>query len=162
LSLVAGDMDRDDHAIAVIRVPMWKDATRTHAVFVCHMGELHFTANVDSTYNSNNIYGVVTSDGNEFLGVVVATWGKRINFSWMLEIEVHLWTGFVPRSRQSHMPSTVTSRKAPNPWIFLVLSLSSFAAFALVVKHRENTNPASKQPRQADHPLIPPRHKEGL
>lgn len=41
-SFAAGDTDRDDHAIAVIRVPMWKDAMRTQAVFVYHVQEIEF------------------------------------------------------------------------------------------------------------------------
>ncbi|TFK42838.1 hypothetical protein BDQ12DRAFT_676873 [Crucibulum laeve] len=54
----------------------------------------------------------------------------------------------------------MSSRKAPNPWLFVALSVSSFAIFYSVIKRREQTNPASLQPRQADHPLVPPRHKE--
>ncbi|KAF8876032.1 hypothetical protein CPB84DRAFT_1796165 [Gymnopilus junonius] len=52
------------------------------------------------------------------------------------------------------------SPSPPNPWLLLGLSLSSFAVFFAVVKRREQTNPASRLPRQADHPLVPPRHRE--
>jgi len=51
-------------------------------------------------------------------------------------------------------------RQGPNPWLLLAFSLSSFAVFAVVVKHREKNYPASAQPRQADHPLVPPRHND--
>lgn len=51
-------------------------------------------------------------------------------------------------------------RQGPNPWLLLGLSVASFAAFYVTVKHREQTYPASQQPRQADHPLVPPRHKQ--
>ncbi|TFK72576.1 hypothetical protein BDN72DRAFT_316924 [Pluteus cervinus] len=51
-------------------------------------------------------------------------------------------------------------QKGPNPWLFVVVSLTSFAAFYSVVKRRETSSPASLQPRQQDHPLVPPRHKE--
>ena len=54
--------------------------------------------------------------------------------------------------------SAFMTRKGPNPLLFVALSLSSFAIFFVVIKHRENTNPASLNPRQADHPLVPPRH----
>jgi len=50
--------------------------------------------------------------------------------------------------------------KAPNPWLFVALSVSSFATFYILVKHRAKTSPASLQPRQLDHPLIPPHRKE--
>ncbi|KIK82286.1 hypothetical protein PAXRUDRAFT_85278, partial [Paxillus rubicundulus Ve08.2h10] len=54
-------------------------------------------------------------------------------------------------------PST-PARKGPNPLLFLGLSLVSCGAFFLVVKYREATHPASKQPRHHDNPLVPPRH----
>lgn len=54
----------------------------------------------------------------------------------------------------------MTIRKGPNPWLLVGLTVSSFAAFFFIVKQRENSNPASFRPRQADHPLIPPRRKE--
>ncbi|KAJ7582470.1 hypothetical protein C8J56DRAFT_792423 [Mycena floridula] len=46
--------------------------------------------------------------------------------------------------------------KPPNPWIFVALTASSFVAFYFIVNHREKTNPASRNPRQLDHPLTPP------
>ncbi|KAF9232011.1 ADK-domain-containing protein [Melanogaster broomeanus] len=49
-------------------------------------------------------------------------------------------------------------RRRPNPLLFIGLSLVSCGAFFLIVKHREATHPASKQPRQHDNPLVPPRH----
>ncbi|KAH7908013.1 hypothetical protein BJ138DRAFT_409605 [Hygrophoropsis aurantiaca] len=57
------------------------------------------------------------------------------------------------------MPST-SSRKGPNPFLFFGLSLVSFGAFLYIVKRREVTYPASKQPRQQDNPLVPPRHRD--
>jgi len=50
--------------------------------------------------------------------------------------------------------SAFMTRKGPNPLLFAALSLSSFAIFFAVIKHREST---SLNPRQADHPLLPPR-----
>ena len=50
--------------------------------------------------------------------------------------------------------------RGPNPWLLVALSISSFVAFAAVLKTRETTNPASSQPRQLDHPLVPPRHND--
>ena len=46
------------------------------------------------------------------------------------------------------------TRKGPNPLLFVALSLSSFAIFFAVIKHRQGTSPTT---RQADHPLLPPR-----
>jgi hypothetical protein len=71
----------------------------------------------------------------------------------MVELEVH------GREKQ-RLTLALMTRKGPNPWLLVALSLSSFAAFYSVVKHREQTNPASSLPRQADHPLVPPRHKD--
>lgn len=48
--------------------------------------------------------------------------------------------------------------KAPNPFLFVGLSLASFGAFYLLARHRATTYPASAQPRQHDNPLVPPRH----
>ncbi|KZT03434.1 uncharacterized protein LAESUDRAFT_659924, partial [Laetiporus sulphureus 93-53] len=48
--------------------------------------------------------------------------------------------------------------KAPNPLYFVGISLASFGAFYYLVKYRAATYPASRQPRQHDSPLIPPRH----
>ncbi|KAI0736504.1 hypothetical protein C8Q72DRAFT_767859 [Fomitopsis betulina] len=50
--------------------------------------------------------------------------------------------------------------KAPNPLLFVGLSLASFGAFYLLVHHRSRTYPASAQPRQHDNPLVPPRHHD--
>ncbi|TFL05815.1 hypothetical protein BDV98DRAFT_499788 [Pterulicium gracile] len=52
------------------------------------------------------------------------------------------------------------SSKPPNPYLFGLLLAISFSTFYLVNKHRERTSPASAGPRQLDHPLVPPRHKE--
>ncbi|KAH9914693.1 uncharacterized protein B0H18DRAFT_886695 [Fomitopsis serialis] len=48
--------------------------------------------------------------------------------------------------------------KAPNPFLFVGLSLASFGAFYFLARHRAATYPASQQPRQQDNPLVPPRH----
>lgn len=45
--------------------------------------------------------------------------------------------------------------RPPNPWIFVALSASSFLTFYVLIKYREKTNPASLNPRQQDHPLVP-------
>lgn len=50
--------------------------------------------------------------------------------------------------------------KAPNPLAFIALCSLSFGAFFYLTKHQEAINPASKKPRQLDHPLVPPRHKD--
>ncbi|KAG2079173.1 hypothetical protein BDR04DRAFT_997831 [Suillus decipiens] len=59
--------------------------------------------------------------------------------------------------RYKEPPST---RKGPNPFLFLGLSLASFGIFYYIVKRRETAYPASKQPRQHDNPLVPPRHRD--
>ena len=51
-------------------------------------------------------------------------------------------------------------RKHPHPALFVAISALSFAAFYATLKHRATTHPASAQPRQHDHPLVPPRHKD--
>lgn len=51
-------------------------------------------------------------------------------------------------------------KKHPNPLLFVGISALSFVAFYATLKYRQATYPASAQPRQADHPLVPPRHKE--
>jgi hypothetical protein len=51
-------------------------------------------------------------------------------------------------------PFLFMTRKGPNPLVFAALSLSSFAIFFAVIKHRQGT---SLTIRQADHPLLPPR-----
>lgn len=50
------------------------------------------------------------------------------------------------------MPST----KPPNPWLFAAVSVSSLFTFYIILKQREKSHPLSQQPRQADHPLVPP------
>ncbi|KAH7889820.1 hypothetical protein F5I97DRAFT_1847582 [Phlebopus sp. FC_14] len=57
------------------------------------------------------------------------------------------------------MASTST-RRGPNPFLFAGLAAASFLTFYSIVKHREVTSPASKQPRQHDNPLVPPRHRD--
>ncbi|KAF5346172.1 hypothetical protein D9758_009920 [Tetrapyrgos nigripes] len=52
--------------------------------------------------------------------------------------------------------------KPPNPFLLVGLSAASFFAFYLVLKRREQTNPASKLPRQQDHPLVPPVQQDDL
>ncbi|PSR75124.1 hypothetical protein PHLCEN_2v9309 [Hermanssonia centrifuga] len=51
-------------------------------------------------------------------------------------------------------------RNYPNPFLFVGISLLSYGAFWLLLQHRQATYPASKQPRQADSPLIPPIHRD--
>jgi len=93
---------------------------------------------------------MLTADGDDIWSVSIAAWTERINIGWVVEFEVHCQVCM----------TQPPIRKGPNPWLLLALSLSSFAAFFTVVKRREQTHPASLQPRQADHPLVPPRHKE--
>ncbi|KAI0713333.1 hypothetical protein C8Q76DRAFT_620153 [Earliella scabrosa] len=50
--------------------------------------------------------------------------------------------------------------KPPNPVLFLAISALSFAAFYATIRYRAATHPASAQPRQHDHPLVPPRHRD--
>ncbi|KAI0735659.1 hypothetical protein C8Q76DRAFT_610805 [Earliella scabrosa] len=50
--------------------------------------------------------------------------------------------------------------KPPNPVVFLVISALSFAAFYATIRYRAATHPASAQPRQHDHPLVPPSHRD--
>ena len=50
--------------------------------------------------------------------------------------------------------------KHPNPFLFVAISGLSFVAFYATLKYRAATHPASAQPRQHDHPLVPPRHKD--
>lgn len=54
----------------------------------------------------------------------------------------------------------ISARKGPNPFLFLGLSVASFGVFYYIIKRRETVYPASKQPRQHDNPLIPPRHRD--
>jgi hypothetical protein len=51
-------------------------------------------------------------------------------------------------------PFLFMTRKGPNPLLLVALSVSSFAVFFAVLKHRQGT---SLTIRQADHPLLPPR-----
>ncbi|KAI0340150.1 hypothetical protein BDW22DRAFT_1334971 [Trametopsis cervina] len=48
------------------------------------------------------------------------------------------------------------------PASFLGISLLSYGAFFVLLKHRQETYPASHQPRQRDSPFIPPVHTEEL
>ncbi|THU75370.1 hypothetical protein K435DRAFT_707286 [Dendrothele bispora CBS 962.96] len=54
----------------------------------------------------------------------------------------------------------MAGQKPPNPFFLIGISAGSFLAFYFVLKRREQTNPASKLPRQQDHPLVPPIRKE--
>ena len=56
--------------------------------------------------------------------------------------------------------SMAPPKKHPNPLLFVGISALSFVAFSATLRYRQATSPASAQPRQADHPLVPPRHKE--
>lgn len=51
-------------------------------------------------------------------------------------------------------PFLFMTKKGPNPLLLAALSLTSFAVFFAVIKHRQGT-PLTI--RQADHPLLPPR-----
>ncbi|KAI9566548.1 hypothetical protein HD554DRAFT_2025314 [Boletus coccyginus] len=53
-----------------------------------------------------------------------------------------------------------TVRKSPNPFLFLGLIVASGGTFYLIVRHRETAHPASKQPLQHAHPLVPPRQHD--
>ncbi|KAF8553393.1 hypothetical protein OG21DRAFT_1252297 [Imleria badia] len=53
-----------------------------------------------------------------------------------------------------------TARKGPNPLLLFGLIFASAGTFYLIVKHRETTHPASKQPLQHAHPLVPPRQND--
>ena len=55
-----------------------------------------------------------------------------------------------------------SNRKYPNPFLFVGVSLASYAAFYYLIQHRQATYPASQQARQRDSPLIPPIHPEDL
>lgn len=48
------------------------------------------------------------------------------------------------------------------PVSFVGISLLSYGAFFLLLKHRQDTYPASTQPRHRDSPFIPPIHQEDL
>ncbi|KAI0693891.1 hypothetical protein BC835DRAFT_1275384 [Cytidiella melzeri] len=48
------------------------------------------------------------------------------------------------------------------PASFVGISLLSYGVFFLLLKHRQNTYPASAQPRQRDSPFIPSVHPEEL
>lgn len=98
------------------------------------------------THDLNHLYRVLTAYGDEVGSCGVSGGTEDMDLSGMVEMEVHV--------------QLLMSPSPPNPWLLLGLSLSSFAVFFVVVKRREQTNPASHQPRQADHPLVPPRHKE--
>lgn len=49
-------------------------------------------------------------------------------------------------------------RNYPNPFLFIAISAASYAVFWAILEHRKVTYPASKQPRQFENPLVPPRH----
>ncbi|KAF8124013.1 hypothetical protein EV363DRAFT_724944 [Boletus edulis] len=53
-----------------------------------------------------------------------------------------------------------STRRGPNPFLLLGLILASGGTFYFVVKRREATHPASKQPLQRAHPLVPPRQHD--
>ncbi|KAH0830465.1 hypothetical protein J3R83DRAFT_1890, partial [Lanmaoa asiatica] len=55
---------------------------------------------------------------------------------------------------------STTARKGPNPLFFFGLFLAAGGTFHFIVKHREATYPASKQPLQHAHPLVPPRQHD--
>lgn len=106
------------------------------------------------THHLQNLNGVSASDSDQIASIVGVAWPESVNVCGVVELEVH------SGRRQTLIWTLMTIRKGPNPWVLLALSASSFAAFYLVVKNREQTNPASAYPRQADHPLVPPRHKD--
>ena len=62
------------------------------------------------------------------------------------------------RRTRARLDELCMPNKAPNPLLFVGLSLASFGAFYLLARHRATTYPASAQPRQHDNPLVPPRH----
>ena len=49
-------------------------------------------------------------------------------------------------------------RNYPNPFLFLTISVASYGVFWVILQHRQTSYPASKQPRQSENPLVPPRH----
>ena len=55
-------------------------------------------------------------------------------------------------------PQPPGKRNYPNPFLFIAISVASYGVFWGILQYRQATNPASKQPRQYDSPLVPPRH----
>jgi hypothetical protein len=50
--------------------------------------------------------------------------------------------------------------KAPNPLALVGIAAAAFGAFAYTVNSRQESHPASKQPKQRANPLIPPTAKD--
>lgn len=89
---------------------------------------------------------MLAADGKQVGGLWVGAGAEGEDVGWVFKVSVHVQLASMP------------PRTGPNPWLLLGLSLASFATFYSVVKSREETAPASQRPRQADHPLVPPRH----
>ena len=41
------------------------------------------------TYDLNNLYRMLTADGDDIWSIGVAAWTERINIGWVVEFEVH-------------------------------------------------------------------------
>ncbi len=65
-------------------------------------------------------------------------------------------------SRCAMSPPRSKASKYFLPASFVGISLLSYGAFFLLLKHRQDTYPASTQPRHRDSPFIPPIHQEDL
>jgi hypothetical protein len=103
------------------------------------------------TDDDNDIDRILTPYCEKICCIVVGTSAEDMDESGMAITDVHD-RGNPICNRDCHM-------RAPNPWALAGLSLSSFIVFFTVLKHREKSHPASLQPRQLDHPLVPPRHQ---
>ena len=55
---------------------------------------------------------------------------------------------------------SMNPKNVPNPFAFAGLSLIATGTLYWLLKRRESTYPASIQPRQHDHPLVPPRQRD--
>jgi hypothetical protein len=111
-------------------------------------------------HNVENIDGMVGADSNEALTVVIlagmedTNWGDKVVADVHNDKERRKWR---KRSFGSHVSVLMAAPKPPNPFVLLSITCASFAAFYLVLKHRETSYPASNQPRHQDHPLTPPK-----
>lgn len=65
---------------------------------------------------------------------------------------------------QSSAPSSSRppTHKAPHPALFAAVTLLAFGTFAVLVRHRAETAPASARPRLNDHVGYHPNRKEEL
>jgi hypothetical protein len=103
---------------------------------------------------------MIGADSNEALAVVVLAGVEDTNWGDKVVANVHNDKGRRKKRKRSfgsHVSVLMAPPKPPNPFVLLSITCASFAAFYLVLKHREASHPASIQPRQHDHPLTPPK-----